>query len=201
MQNKMENEYNKTFYAQMTSTELKATNLTSAQEMVPYILKLFPNTTSVVDVGCGTGTWAFTFKNNGVETVLGIDGPWVDQAQLLIDEKEFKIHNFESLEVYSVSMRYNMAICLEMAEHLDEKYADILIESLTKLSDVVVFSAAIPHQGGVHHVNEQFQSYWKKKFEAKGYIALDLLRGSFADNEKVLIHYTQNILVYVKKKY
>lgn len=193
-------EYDNEFYKLMTNQNFEANNLTSAQEMVPYILKLFPNAASVIDVGCGIGIWASTFKNNGIPIVSGVDGKWVDKTQLLINKNEFHTHNFESGHKYITSRKYDIAICLEVAEHLNSKYADDLLDTLTELSDVIIFSAAIPHQGGIHHVNEQYQSYWKKKFEQRNYTGLDLLRGKFAANKKVATFYSQNTLVYINNE-
>lgn len=194
---KRSKEYNNIFYGLMTDKKATTTNLTSAQEIVPYILKLFPNTKSVVDVGCGIGTWASTFKRNGVQTVLGVDGPWVSKTQLLLAQNEFEEYDFESPQAYAVSKKFDLAVCLEVAEHLNEIYADKLINILVSLSDVVIFSAAIPNQGGVHHINEQYPSYWKAKFEDRNYVALDLLRGKYAENNRVATYYSQNTLIYI----
>ncbi len=86
----------------------------------------------------------------------------------------------------------------EVAEHLEEQFADVFIDNITKLSDVVVFSAAIPQQGGTHHVNEQWASYWTEKFRKKGYKASDCLRKYFWEDASINPLRRQNIMLYVK---
>ena len=44
-----------------------------------------------------------------------------------------------------------------------------LVATITKHGDAVLFSAAIPGQGGQDHLNEQWPEYWQKKFEVNGY--------------------------------
>ncbi len=77
---------------------------------------------------------------------------------------------------FAAARRFDLGICLEVAEHLPTAGADQLVENLVRLSDVILFSAAIPHQGGTHHVNEQWPSYWADLFAARHYFAWDGLR-------------------------
>jgi hypothetical protein len=69
----------------------------------------------------------------------------------------------------SVDRKYDLAISVEVAEHLPPNAADIFIESIVKASDIVLFSAAIPFQGGTNHINEQWPEYWNKLFNKNGY--------------------------------
>jgi hypothetical protein len=92
-----------------------------------------------------------------------------------------------------------MVLSLEVAEHLPKESAENFVLSLTNLGDIVVFSAAIPFQGGTNHLNERYQSYWKELFQKRGYVPFNLIREEFWDNNKVLSHYLQNTLIYVKK--
>lgn len=189
--------YDSDFYNSMIEIKDKATNATSAREIVPYILELFPNTKTVIDVGGAIGIWATVFMENGVQAKV-MDGPWVKKEQLLIPQSSFVQFDIQSCCKYEVKEKFDLAMCLEVGEHIDQTKADYLVELLVSLSDVIVFGAAIPHQGGVNHVNEQFPSYWKKKFESYGYVTIDPIRGEFCENNKVLSEYTQNTLVYVK---
>lgn len=88
---------------------------------------------------------------------------------------------------------------LEVAEHLTPARADSFVEDLTRLSDVILFSAAIPGQHGLNHVNEQWQFYWAEKFLQRDYIAVDCIRPKIWSNNSVEWWYCQNILVYVKR--
>ena len=88
---------------------------------------------------------------------------------------------------------------LEVAEHLEEEAADNFVRQLTKISDRILFSAAIPDQGGLHHLNERPPSYWAKKFKTYGFNQLDFLRPLFWDDERIEWWYRQNFLIYEKR--
>lgn len=190
--------YNSRFYKAMNIDGSDVcSNFSSAKKIIPYILELFPNISSVVDFGCGTGTWLKACIDNGIENVCGLDGAWVDKSQMLIPEEKFVEIDLTS-DILNDDYKYDLAISLEVAEHLDEKYADQFIENLCKTSNLIMFSAAIPNQGGTGHVNEQWQSYWVAKFKKRGFLPFDLIRGKFEDDKNVMPCYKQNILIYVK---
>lgn len=190
--------YDSSFYARMIDANGKPTSATSAEEIVPYLMEIFPQTASVVDVGCGIGTWLRQFEKNGVTDVLGLDGEWVKPEQMLLKHEQFKVANLE-LE-YAPDRRFDMAISLEVAEHIAPFAAEKFIEQLVSLSDIILFSAAIPHQGGSCHVNEQWPSWWATKFHEHGFVPLDLVRPRFARNPRVSYFYSQNALIYVTKQ-
>jgi SAM-dependent methyltransferase len=145
-------------------------------------------------VGCGTGTFLSVLAKLGTQRVLGVDGGWVDRTLLDIDASDFLEHNLES--ALDIEEKFDLAICLEVAEHLSDDIADSLIASLTRMSDLVLFSAAIPGQGGNGHINEQWQSYWAKKFEKQGFAPFDCIRPSLWQCTDVLYWYRQNTIVY-----
>jgi SAM-dependent methyltransferase len=169
----------------------------SAAVVAPLVVQqLQPR--SVVDVGCGTGAWANAFKSAGIPEVLGIDGEYCRRASLEIEPEEFLAADLtQSIEL---PRRYELAVCLEVAEHLEARYADQLVESLTRMAPFVLFSAAIPHQGGEHHVNEQWPSYWISLFNARGYDATDTLRPRLWSNRSVAWWYSQNMLLFVARE-
>ena len=174
---------------------LKEDSAASARATVPLILNLFP-ARSVVDVGCGSGTWAREYAEAGCE-ILGIDGHFVRDDQLVIPADRFLRRDLGS--PLTLQRRFDLANCLEVAEHLDEGRADGLVADLCRLADVVVFSAAIPGQGGTHHVNEQWPSYWHPKFRAAGFVALDCLRPLLWGNATVAWWYVQNVFAFVRE--
>ena len=87
-----------------------------------------------------------------------------------------------------------------MAEHLSEASADGFVASLVRLAPVVLFSAAIPHQGGTGHINEQWPDYWVAKFAGHDFAVVDCLRRRLWNNAKILPWYRQNMLVFVDRK-
>ena len=174
---------------------LKEDSLGSARAVVPIVLGLFAPKT-VVDVGCGSGTWAKVYAENGCE-ILGIDGEIVQADQLLIPPSQFIRKDLS--QPLALDRRFDLVNCLEVAEHLDGSHADTFVRDLCQLGDVLFFSAAVPGQGGTHHVNEQWPSYWLPKFEAQGFQAIDCIRHQIWGNSSVAWWYVQNAFAFVKK--
>lgn len=171
-------------------------NLKSPNIIVPELIKIV-NPKSVVDIGCGLGTFLKVFKSNGVDDVLGIDGAWVNKELLYknISESEFIECDLE--KQIKLKQQYDLVICLEVAEHLSENAADTFVQSLVNAGSVVVFSAAIPEQGGQNHINEQWLSYWEEKFSKHNYVIHDILRPIFWDHPEVFWWYKQNMVLFV----
>lgn len=143
------------------------------------------------------GGWLAAIREiNSTIDLLGLDGEWVTDENRVIPGEFFK--QADLTKRISLERKYDLALSLEVAEHLDEQYADIFIDNICSHADVVVFSAAIPLMGGTHHVNEQWQSYWINKFSNRGYSVLDVIRPVFWDNKNVVSCYKQDMLLYVK---
>ncbi|MEO9945790.1 sulfotransferase [Paraglaciecola sp.] len=155
---------------------------------------------SIVDFGCGVGSWLSAAKQLGVESVVGTDGDYVPRNRLMISKNEFYPNDLSSPNsiVLPVSTS-DLAISLEVAEHLPEKQAEPFVSKVTNTAPIVLFSAAIPYQGGHGHINENWPEYWERLFNKKGYIAVDFLRLKLWDNEKVCWWYRQNIIVFVEQ--
>jgi SAM-dependent methyltransferase len=168
-------------------------SLQSAEEVVPLLLRLLPSR-SVLDVGCGVGVWAATFVANGVAQVVGVDGDYLDRRRLLIPSDGFYSHDLT--QPLDLERRFDLVVCLEVAEHLPANSASMLVESLVRHGDLIVFSAAVPGQGGTNHLNEQWPSYWLDHFARAGYELFDVLRPRFWYNQRVGFWYRQNLLVY-----
>lgn len=149
---------------------------------------------SALDVGCGLGTWLAAARELGVEEIFGVDGAWLDDATLDIGRNEVMRVDLE--KGVALERRFDLVISLEVAEHLHERAADGFVASLVRHGDVVLFSAAIPFQGGHHHVNEQFPEYWVERFAAHGYQVLDFVRPRIWTDKEVLWWLRQNVLVF-----
>jgi len=173
----------------------KIHNTLSSEKIVPVLIEMF-KPQSVIDIGCGVGNWLTMFEMNGITDVLGIDGTHLDLSNLLIDSSKIKLFDLE--KPFHLDRRFDLAISLEVAEHLSQNAADDFIESLTKLSDIIIFSAAIPYQGGQNHINEQWVEYWIQKFEKKGYNCYDVFRSIFWDNCEIHWWYRQNMFLAIK---
>jgi hypothetical protein len=166
---------------------------------VPVVLNLI-KARSVIDVGCGIGTWASVFQSHGVEA-YGVDGDYVNRSQLLISSSRFTPSDLsKSVEISTEwPQHYDLAISLEVAEHLPESSARNFIKSLTAMADIVLFAAAIPFQGGTNHINEQWQTYWAKIFGEFGYKPVDIIRPIIWGNPEVAYVYAQNTILYVNQ--
>ena len=172
---------------------LDRTSLRSAGRVVPRVMELV-RPARVIDVGCGRGGWLSVFLEHGVAEVLGVDGDWVDPAGLHIPKERFQNRDLrQPLEIAGV---FDLAVSLEVAEHLPPARADGFVEALTRLAPVVLFSAAIPHQGGVGHVNEQWPEYWAEHFARHGFRPVDVLRREIWDDPEVAWWYAQNLLLF-----
>ena len=162
----------------------------SAAAVAPVVLGLLPPIRSMVDVGCGVGTWAKVFQQCGVVEVVGIDGSYVDKSQLRIPLDAFKPTDLS--KPLDVERTFDLAISLEVAEHLPPERAGSFVSDLTSLAPFVIFSAAVPGQGGANHLNEQWPDYWIALFAEHGYRMFDCIRPRIWNDDRVEYWYRQN---------
>lgn len=151
---------------------------------------------SMVDFGCGTGTWLWVAHSFGVESIRGLDGDYVPPRQLMIPQDCFCAVNLE--EPVVLEKKYDLAISMEVAEHLHKESADTFVESLCNAADTILFSAAHPGQGGDGHINEQPMTYWTSKFGKHGFLPVEI-RQLFEGNEDIESWYRENIVLYVRE--
>ena len=151
---------------------------------------------SMVDFGCGTGTWLWVAHSFGVESIRGLDGDYVPPRQLMIPQDCFCAVDLE--EPVVLEKKYDLAISMEVAEHLHKESADKFVESLCNAADTILFSAAHPGQGGDGHINEQPMTYWTSKFGKHGFLPVEI-RQLFEGNEDIESWYRENIVLYVRE--
>jgi len=181
--------YNGNFYDARTDDASR-----SARVVLERLFEVY-QPQSVVDFGCGQGSWLCTAEALGSHVLKGYDGPWVKEEHLLSENIDFTATDLEHLE--AADERFDLAISLEVAEHLSDGAASSFVDTLCRASDVVLFGAAIKLQGGTHHVNEQWQSYWIDRFRDNKYECLDIFRGALWNNPEVDWWYRQNTLLFV----
>jgi SAM-dependent methyltransferase len=168
----------------------------SAAAVLPIVYRIFAPE-SVIDIGCGQGSWLAAAEALGSKQLTGLDGPWVDPAKLRSARIDFRPTDLTGPIV--LEKRHDLCISVEVAEHLPAANADAFVDALCRASDVVLFSAAVPQQGGTEHVNEERASRWVARFESHGYACFDLVRGAVWDDERVAWWYRQNALVFVSR--
>ena len=181
--------YSSEFYAGQVDGSAR-----SAAVVVPLVLS-FLSVKSVVDVGCGVGPWAAEFLANNVPDVWGIDGDYVNRSQLRIPPDRFLARDLtKSLQF---DRTFDLAVCLEVAEHLPASRASGLVADLVSMAPCVLFSAALPGPTGTNHINSQYLPYWVELFRMERYEATDPIRPRIWGNNSVEWFYQQDTVMFV----
>jgi len=190
--NNLSHIYDEIFY-----DEKKDASYKSAGAIVPILLDVI-QPKSVIDIGCGVGGWLHVFQKNGVSDSCSYDVNELIDDKYFIDKKRIRTNADLSSSNFRIHEKSDLLICLEVAEHLPAEVADQFVLNLTNASPIVIFSAALPGQTGVNHINEQPPWYWRKKFNKVGYIEIDFIRPLILRKDEVCWWYRQNITCFVR---
>jgi SAM-dependent methyltransferase len=183
-----DNLYDCNFYAKQARASLESARVVA--RLVTELLK--PD--KVVDIGCGLGTWLRAFRENGARSLRGFDGDHIDRSRFFIDGSDFVAVDLS--KPFEIDGRYDLSICVEVAEHLPGSISRHLIDLLTHAAPVVLFSAALPGQGGTGHVNEQWPEYWRELFDSRGFRMVDAIRPRIRDDARIRWWYRQNLVLF-----
>lgn len=195
--------YSEEFYR---SVDSRASN---AARFVFEILENFFKIGSVVDVGCGSGAWMRTAVEQGANHAYGVDlgsslnlirankdfHTYLNDGKILLVERDF-VKDAETLLPSA-----DLALCLEVAEHLPTNVSQSLVARLTEASNLVVFSAASPGQGGTYHINEQPMKFWISEFAKYGFEPYDVFRDILAKHQSVPRFYALNMLLFLSVEF
>jgi SAM-dependent methyltransferase len=173
-------------------------SLSSARRVVPMVVELI-GCRSVVDVGCGLGCWLAAFREQNINDVRGVDGDYVNKSQLVIPQDCFQPADLS--KPLTVDRRFDLAVSLEVAEHLPPETSGAFVNALTGFSPVVLFSGSLPFQDGTNHINEHWLEYWVELFRERGYRAVDCLRSRFWNDPEVDWWYAQNMMIFVSEQH
>lgn len=122
---------------------------------------------TIVDWGCGPGIYLVPFAGHQCE-VMGIDAdPFAGRA---LNQAYCDFSQADIRKALSLFDHYDLALCIEVAEHLQPQYADELVDNVAYSADTVFWSAAHPGQIGEHHYNCQSPEYWEEKFRERGFV-------------------------------
>lgn len=171
----------------------KEGSLRSARLVLPLVVPLL-RTRSVLDVGCGTGAWLAAHREIGVIDCVGIDGDYVERSELLVDAQVFRPGNIA--QPFDLGRQFDLVQCLEVAEHVPCAASRTLIDNLTRHGRHILFSAAVPGQGGEDHVNEQPYEFWRGLFAERGFVPFDFLRPRLQTLDGVEPWYRYNVLLF-----
>lgn len=183
--------YDRVFYEYINVGAIR-----SAQALLPMVAR-HVTVGSVADFGAGQGAWLSVWRDLGVSDVTALDGSYVDQAALLVPGDRFV--PVDLARRVRLGRTFDLVQSLEFAEHLPSSAAEQFVDNLVAHSSVVLFSAAVPGQGGEHHVNEKPHGYWRGLFGARDYVMLDVIRPSLAGDTRVEPWYRYNTFVYVHR--
>ena len=148
---------------------------------------------SLLDVGCGTGTWLRAALECGISDVFGVDGITRAQDMLLISSANFSQRDLTLS--WDLGRRFDAGLCLEVGEHLEARSATILVRTLINHASLIFFSAACPGQAGQHHINCQWPCYWQKLFNEHGFACSDEIRWRMWNEHRIEPWYRQNMFV------
>lgn len=180
--------------------QLDNASLPSSRIIAKSIIENF-KPQSVADVGCGTGALLFSLTELGVNRTFGLE--YSDWGLKWCKNRSLNVKQFDLRKEKMVKYdRFDLVCSLEVGEHLPDTLADVYVNAIVALGDIVLFSAAIPGQGGTNHINEQPNSYWITKFAAAGFIhdaTLSMLLRSEWSKTDIAWYYAKNVMVFRKK--
>lgn len=172
--------------------QMNANSIITAKAMAPLIDTILPDVKSVIDLGCGCGAFIKEFQLLD-KNILGLDIAEAAKNSLVIGDKYFSLHNIS--KPYKPDNEYDLAICMDTAQLFSPAEADIILDNLTNSAPLILFSSAIPGSGGRHHLNEQYPTYWREKFQARSFVGLDIIRPLVWNNPDIFWWYKQGIFL------
>jgi SAM-dependent methyltransferase len=175
--------------------ELETNSYLSAKKVLPIVYNLI-KPISVIDIGCGTGEWLKVWNEDiGITDIKGVEGPYIKKELVKIANEKLTI--FDLKNVYSEPRKYDLAMSLEVGEHLPTECSINLVKTLTQLSNVVLFSAALPGQEGTYHINEQYPEFWAALFLQFNFLPVDCIREKIWHTDGIEYWYKQNTILYI----
>lgn len=182
--------YNSAFFE-----ELESNSYRSAKKILPLVNQVI-HPKSVIDVGCGTGEWLNVWQNDlNVNDITGVEGDYVGKDMFKIDFSNIKVHDLKL--PYVDPKKYDLVMSLEVGEHLPQQLAEQFVKTLVGLGNVVLFSAALPGQGGTYHINEQYPEFWAAIFKKFNFLPVDYLREKIWNMDGIEYWYKQNSMIYI----
>lgn len=181
--------YDKGFY------DMQSVQSYASAKKVIAVLQNYYCPKSVIDVGCGIGTWLKAWSEAGVDDYKGYDINQIEECDLFVGRDKIEIVD---LTASFPTKRVDLVMALEVAEHLPPDYSETFIKNVTEISDIVLFSAALPMQAGANHINTQPLKFWVEIFKKYNYLCFDIIRPQIINEPDVAPWYKQNVLLFVK---
>jgi SAM-dependent methyltransferase len=173
----------------------------SAAIIIDKLFDYFSDCNSFIDIGCGLGGWTLEFEKRGLKDFMAVDHPKTPIEKLMFLNKQ----NFCPIDLEKHlpnTQKFDFGICIEVLEHFNEKRAKRILDFITDSTDLVLFSAAVPNQKGVGHINEQRHTYWHKIFESKGFNFYDGFKpGLYKFQNQIKFFHLQNLFIYYRNSH
>jgi len=165
----------------------------SARAVLPNVVDLL-GPQSVLDVGCGAGAWLAECERLHILDIAGVDGEYVDRSILMFHANTFTTRDIA--KPFDFRRQYDLVQCLEVGEHVPAHSSEILVDNIVRHGKRILFSAAVPGQGGEDHINEQPYEFWRDLFQSRGYRLFDFIRPAIQKAPDVEPWYRYNILFF-----
>ncbi|HEX3803725.1 MAG TPA: methyltransferase domain-containing protein [Solirubrobacteraceae bacterium] len=143
-------------------------SIADAPGVVKVVEEVFPEAQTFLDVGAGSGGFAAEVKRTG-RRITACEynkvGRWFTGLQGVVS------HPFDlnaSSPAPDVTGKFDIVYSFEVGEHLPPELGRRMVAFIAEHAHQVVFTAAIPGQGGMGHVNEQPPEYWVELFTDAG---------------------------------
>ncbi|TRL36809.1 class I SAM-dependent methyltransferase [Methylosinus sporium] len=137
----------------------------TARHVVHYLIRTYAPR-SVLDIGCGKGSYLRHFADAGCLAV-GCEGSIEGIRRVPSPATAFQ---FDLRRPLRLNRRFSLTMCIEVAEHIPSNASETLVESVCRhAEDVIVFSAAPPSESGTDHINCRPKEFWHGLFLRQGW--------------------------------
>ncbi len=186
--------YNKKYYRSFSNDSNLSANIILSEIFKTIECK------SVIDIGCGTGMWlenVYKILKDNQLILTGVDGYQIKDLKKFNKAKYY----FKNLEEDFIFPKHDFLMCMEVAEHLSSNNAKSFVNNLCGIADVILFSAAVPGQGGLKHINERYANYWIDLFKKNDFVANDSFKKNIWMNNafKNCPYYISNSFLFINK--
>jgi 2-polyprenyl-3-methyl-5-hydroxy-6-metoxy-1,4-benzoquinol methylase len=170
----------------------------SAKSIYGELKKFLPPINSLADIGCGMAAFAKVFQEDGIDEIILIDHPSIDVTKCLVKEK-FKFIACDLDKETPPPFKVDVIICTEVLEHVSSQRSLELLDFITSSSSIVIFSAAIPRQEGLGHINEKRHGFWIEEFKKRGFAYSDAFKAGIIQDQTILFWLRQNLFIFYKR--
>ena len=162
-------------------------------DRLAYWIKNRLHPEKVLDVGCGPGMHVYSLRDQNV-IAWGYD----------IDSRVKNQPYLRQVSMFDIEDQGDVVLCIEVAEHLETHLNADIVQAIRRCltpRGILIWTAAIPGQGGVGHINCQPQQYWHNMFVQAGLLPLSDLRQELLHWITQGYHmgwFTQNLQIFMR---